>query len=300
MQHTALLPLPEVIKSLGLNVMALEGWDEAQGAYMWTDPENGSQRYENAPSCYMVHHTGSKAGASGGAEAVPVVQNSSGVWSKANAWIGLWDGERKLYEVAPSGVDVTPAIILTSAGPARYSSGFGVWSLFRDYLSKDIRAPYWDQPEPDGPYALNRYAVNVETVHRGGGQDIDPGVLEHVIGLGVALHILFGWKDRTTGHLTWTQTKKDPHWNDDPACIVQIQDAVVSQLTGGQLGMPYEQFCNMVDALFRGRPDKFQGSDPGWFYRKTTDTPPGIYDDPSAPDWPNFWDSFEAAISRSS
>ena len=59
-------------------------------------------------------------------------------------------------------------------------------------------------------------------------------------------------------------------------------------------GMPYAQFVNLVDSLFAGRPDEFQG-DPSYFYRAANEG--GIYDVPDAPDWVNFWSAFTRAIS---
>jgi hypothetical protein len=50
--------------------------------------------------------------------------------------------------------------------------------------------------------------------------------------------------------------------------------------------MPKEQWENMIDSLFAGRPDMFVG-DPSYFY----DLPAGNED------WENFWISFEKAIS---
>lgn len=59
-----------------------------------------------------------------------------------------------------------------------------------------------------------------------------------------------------------------------------------------ECGMPYEQFKNMVDAMFVGS-DEFAG-DPSYFYRTIADG--GIYDDPDNVDWVNFWDSFVRLI----
>jgi hypothetical protein len=55
---------------------------------------------------------------------------------------------------------------------------------------------------------------------------------------------------------------------------------------GGDELMPREQWENMIDSLFAGRPDMFIG-DPSYFY----DLPAGNED------WENFWISFEKAIS---
>jgi len=51
-------------------------------------------------------------------------------------------------------------------------------------------------------------------------------------------------------------------------------------------GMPKEQWENMIDSLFKGRPDMFHG-DPTYYYDLSADSP----------DWPNFWNAFVDAIS---
>lgn len=221
--HTALLPLPAMLTDLGLNVIALDGWDEAQGNYLWTDPDSGAQGYDRPPSGYMVHH-------SAGSQATPRVggPGTGSDWSKANAWIGLDRGDGRLYQ--EGGGD--PSIWLVSAGPARISSGYGFKPAAWDYTFKDLRGPA-HATGSDGGTALNRYAFNMETVHRGDGGPIDQGVWTHVVGLGVALHELFGWEDRTIGHTGWTKRKIDPKWslgglpNDGADCIIDVQNAII-------------------------------------------------------------------------
>lgn len=64
-------------------------------------------------------------------------------------------------------------------------------------------------------------------------------------------------------------------------------------------GMPYEQFKNMIDALFVGRPDIFKGK-PSYFYTKADEG--GIYDVPNHPDWKSedgkdgLWPAFTRLI----
>lgn len=217
-QHTALLALPELFAELGGNGIVLEGWDTAQGSYFWTDPDTGAQSYDGEPSCYQVHHTA-------GTKSVPVVRDSGGNWSKANAWGGLYrDG--KLYQTG-GGV---PTIVFTSAGPARTSSGYGYWPMFTDYVLKDKRAP-WKAEGSDTGQALNRYAFNLEVTHPGDYSELDDGVWEQVCILGQALHILFGWTERTVGHQSWTLRKIDPRWDGTDDCIIQVQDEIQRLLT---------------------------------------------------------------------
>ena len=216
--HTALADLPQKLTSLGLNVEVADGYDEGQGNYLWTDPDTGQGSYDNPPSGYMVHHTA-------GSSATPPPHDTS----KAGAWIGLKRGDR-LYQEG-GGI---PTVYLASAGPARVSSGYGYRPALWDFTFQDERAP-WDALGPDTDTAANRYTFNVETVHRGDGSDIDPGVWEHVVGLGVGLHQMFGWTERTLGHLSWSQRKIDPRWsvglpNDGNACIIDVQDTIKARL----------------------------------------------------------------------
>jgi len=216
-QHTSMLWLPDALRGAGINVIELDGWDEAQGNYYWTDLPGGHQGYGEEPTCYMIHHTASSS-------AHPEVKNSSGTWSKANCWAGLWrDG--RLYQ-SGSG---TPTIIFTSAGPARISSGYGHGPTLHQ-VADDIRVP-WDQPNSDTDMAANRYAWNVETTHEGTGGPIDPGVEHALVVMGALMCDRFDWAPwRTIGHLTWTKRKQDPYWDNRRDIIVHIQDAVAEMM----------------------------------------------------------------------
>lgn len=218
-QHTSMLWLPDALRSHGINVVELSGWKEAQGLYFWTTPNEGyTGDYVEDPSCFMVHHTGSFS-------ATPVVRTSTGQWSKANMWVGLWDGTR-LHQKSPGAV---PAVVFTSAGPARVSSGYGHWPTALEVFD-DVRVP-WRQTHSDGPMALNRYAVNAETVHRGDGSPIDPGVEHALIVMGALLAEHYDWSPwRTVGHLTWTNRKIDPQWEYESDRIIYIQDQVAEYM----------------------------------------------------------------------
>ena len=220
-QHTALLDLPSHLANLGLNVVALDGWDEAQGSYFWTDPDTNAQSYGQAPSGYMVHH-------SAGSSATPSVKDSAGTWSKANAWIGLYRGGDPIKLYQEGGGD--PLIVLVASGPARVSSGYGYRPAAWDFTFQDRRAPA-HATGSDGSTALNRYVVNMETVHRGDGSEIAESVWSHVVGLGIGLHEMFGWNERTLGHTSWTKRKIDPKWSvglpsDGADAIIGVQDAI--------------------------------------------------------------------------
>ena len=215
--HTSLLWLPRYLRAMGVNVVELAGWRSAQGQYFWTDLDTGQRGYNTDPTSYMIHHTGSDV-------ARPEVRNSSGKWSKANCWAGLWDGS-KLTQTGSG----EPTIVFTSAGPARISSGYGHGpTLFR--VADEQRVP-WDQPDPDTRTAANRFAWNVETVAKGDGSNIHPKVEEALIIMGALLASHYGWSPwRAIGHLTWTQRKLDPYWNGERDRIVYIQNAIEQEM----------------------------------------------------------------------
>ena len=227
---SALVDLPSVLVNLGLRVTLADDWLAGQCSgsshYLWTNPDSNAQSHDEPPHGYMVHHTA-------GSAATPPPHDTS----KANAWIGLERGGR-LYQEG-GGI---PTIYLASAGPARISSGYGYRPSAWDHTFRDLRAPV-RAAGSDGGTAANRYVFNVETVHRGDGSDIDRGVWDHVVGLGVGLHQMFGWNERTLGHLSWTRRKIDPRWsvglpNDGADCIVDIQDETARILGGGAVPPP--------------------------------------------------------------
>ena len=234
-EHTALIDLPDALAAAGFNVQAnadwLDGQCSATSHYQWTDWYSQHASHSESPSCFMVHHT------AGTVATPPATFNS-----KANAWVGLMrDG--RLY--ATGGGEAT--IVLSSAGPCRTSSGYGWLPAFTDYLLNDLRPP-WQAQGPDGDDALNRYAFNVETVHPGNGSALDDDVWRHVVGLGIALKELHGWRsERCLGHVSWTTRKIDPKWSaglphDGAQCIIDIQDAIRE---GGD--MTYKGVYNVPD-----------------------------------------------------
>jgi hypothetical protein len=283
--HSSMLWLPEALELEGVRVEVLHGWEEAQGSYFWTDPATGAQGYEEAPSCYMIHHTA-------GTVATPVVKDHSGQWSKANVWAGL-ERAGKLYQTG-GGI---PSLVFTSAGPARVSSGYGHWPT-AELVFDDVRVP-WRQTNPDGDRALNRYAWNVETVAAGDGSPIDPGVEEALVIMGALICDRFGWSPwRTIGHLTWSTRKVDPYWQGDEARIVTIQDKVEERM-GGTMGTAWEQWVEGLVTAWAEDPIKTRDE----FYRLNTMVPPviepgnsaatvdywlGLLDQPGHPEWLGF------------
>ena len=280
-QHTALLGLPDELRAYGLNVVALDEWDTAQGAYKWT-LEDKTSSYDSPPSGVMFHGTA-------GTRSVPVVRNWWGQWSKANAWVGLDDGDGTLYASAVIGKLNRPTIHLTSAGPARWSSGRGYWPVMQQVFN-DIRPPL-DAEGRDGLRAANRHLFNVENTHPNDGSLIDPDVYDHLVGLGAVLHDMFGWRERTIGHRSWTRRKPVDPWF-VPGGLPALQDDIRTVLEGDI--MPLWQWHRLIDSLFTGRPDEFQGDPP---YFKNPSTLGGIADLPDHPDWDNFWSAYVRVIS---
>ena len=220
-QHTALLGLPDELRRYGLNVVALDGWDTAQNAYLWTD-RDGNRSYNTPPSGYMIH-------GSAGTRSVPVVRNRFGRWSSGNAWAGLDNGNGVLTTKPVPGSINRPTIYLTAAGPARWSAGYGYWPVMQQILN-DIRPPL-DAEGRDGIRAANRHLFSIENTHPNDGTLIDPDVYDHLVGLGVVLHNMFGWTERTVGHRSWTRRKPVDPWF-IPGGLTAIQDDIQTVLKG--------------------------------------------------------------------
>ncbi len=226
-QHTALLPLPDLLRGYGLNVVAMEGWDTAQGSYLWRRPD-GTSTYATPPSGIIFHGTA-------GTVSRPVVRTRLGRWSVAGAWVGLDNGNGTLTSQPVVGSINRPTIYLTSAGPARYSAGRGDQDVL-DMMYQDIRPP-GDATKNSFPWRYaNRYTFNVENTHPNDGSPIDADVFDTLVGLGVVLHNLSQewddpWTERTLGHRTFTPRKPVDPWF-TPGGIVGLQDQIQIELGG--------------------------------------------------------------------
>lgn len=282
-------------------IWEMDGWKENQPGYYWTDPRDGRTfGYEGTAYGHLNHHTASSA-------YTPYVRNSNGQ-TKCNIWGGLLRGDR-LYQ-AGGGI---PTLAIASAGPANYSAGKGVRALFTDWLIPGIVFEGRQYERDDSPsWYGNRSAWNTEWVLDGIGGRLDDDVWDLLIAYNAALCRLHDADDSwLAGHLQFTSRKidlRDGRYPDGATTMAAVHDQTRARLANQPtpeevLGMPYEQFKNMVIALFAGRPDKFHGS-PAYYY---TPAGPehafdgyangGIYDVPESPDWPNFWRSFAEAIS---
>jgi hypothetical protein len=229
---TSLLPVPDMLEGMGYKVFVTDLWQEGQcrwdgkawNHYLWTTPD-GQAGHHLGPSAYMVHHTA-------GTTVIAPDPNRS----KAQAWAGLWDpNDGRLYHVQNAAKTRKPAVIFSSAGPARVSSGYGDYPMAWEYAFKEIRTPQRAKG-PDDDTALNRYAFNIEVCHPGDGGYLDTGVWNLVVDLGVILHAFYGWSERTLGHKSWTLRKIDPRWkvkgvHEDPDdAVIEVQKAIASRL----------------------------------------------------------------------
>lgn len=280
-------------------ILELEGWQTNEPGYYWTDPRDGrSFGYDGTAYGHLNHHTASSG-------YTPYVKNSNGQ-TKCNVWGGLLRGDR-LYQEG-GGI---PTLAIASAGPADYSAGSGVRALLSDYLIPGIVFDGRQYQSDDSPkWYGNRSLWNTEWVLDGIGGQLDPDVWDLLIAYNAALCRLHDADDSwLAGHLQFTSRKidlRDGRYPDGATTLAAIHEqtaARLNQTPEEALGMPYEQFKNLVISLFAGRPDKFHG-DPAYFYTKSGEEHAfegfpngGIYDVPDSPDWPNFWDSFVDSIS---
>jgi peptidoglycan hydrolase-like protein with peptidoglycan-binding domain len=223
--------LPQWLDEFGLPYIQLDGWKANEQGYYWVQPNGTHTKYTGYPSAHLVHHTASSS-------YKPYVKNSSGQ-TKANVWVGLWDGTR-LHVDHPT---AEPMLVLASAGPADYSSGKGVKALLTDYMITDKR---FKGPQPatdDYPrWYGNRYYWNTEVVHPGYGETLNSGVYDALIGYCNMLSDKMGWSIwRNAGHYDHTRRKVDPRFGQGyPYSIARIQDDALLWTPTGPTPPPVE------------------------------------------------------------
>lgn len=269
-----LLSLPDLLETAGIPFGFVDGWSEPRRpGYVWREPDAEA-------AAVMWHHTATSSYGTTG----------SGAQDKANLFTGIYRDGRLWQSGAGE-----PTVYLANAFPAPISSGAGRRDVL-DALKRGVTVTE-SAMSPDTPdWYGNTHYVNIEHVLDGRGTRIREDVWNMLTRLGRCLDRLYGWEpgQRHIGHLQHTYRKIDLWDGTDPdgvATMNRLRDGI--QTTTTEDGMPYAQFCNMVDSLFAGRPDMFKG-DPSYFYRTVADG--GIYDDPDARDWVNFWSSFTKAI----
>ena len=180
-------------------------------------------------------------------------------------------------------IDPSGVVYVMSLG-YQYDSGYGDPNVL-------MRARNDQEPEPpqDATPAdrinMNPWGVDVEVGHWGGGEPIPDRQREALILVNCAVLDMQGWDPMTRllGHKELTRRKVDPRWSYQgwPDSMGRIREDT-NNLFVERTTMPKTQWYQMIDALFEGRPDVFQG-DPGYWK----------FDVPEDSDeWSDFWDAF--------
>ncbi len=219
--HSALLWLPDALHDAGIPFAELTGWKANQPRYYWTDTDDTNDGYRGVPVGWMWHHTAT-------AGFHPVVKDDAGR-TKANLWMGLARGNR-LYEAGGG----PPTVVLASSGPGNFTAGTGKRWVLDSYVAEDDRF-HGPQRQPDDvpKWYGNRYYGATETVHRGNGSPMHPGVWEMQVQVAAILCRHFDWSPwRHIGHLDHTRRKVDPRVDQGaPYSIGLMQDQVAALLS---------------------------------------------------------------------
>jgi hypothetical protein len=148
-KHTAMLAIPELCRTAGLNVKVLDGWEYNKQGYFWVDSNGRHHGYGGEPNGHIHHHTASP-------QYTPnVVANGK---TKANMYAGLArPGTDRLFSTG-GGI---PVVVFASSGPANFGNGPGWKSVVTDYVCKDREFPGPLRKLPgSNPDTGNRYAAN--------------------------------------------------------------------------------------------------------------------------------------------
>ncbi len=214
--HTALLWLPDALHDAGIAFAELTGWKANKAGYFWTREDDTDDEYIGEPVGWMWHHTATTG-------YTPRVVNANGR-TKANLWMGLARGNR-LYEAGNG----PPTVVIASGGPANFSAGAGKRWVLDSYVAEDVRF-HGPQREPDDepPFHGNRYYGATETVHRGDGSPMHPGVWEMQLQVAALMCQRWDWSAwRHVGHLDHTRRKVDQRVDQGaPYTIGLMQDQV--------------------------------------------------------------------------
>ena len=134
----------------------------------------------------------------------------------------------------------------------------------------------------------NPWFVDVEVGHPGDGSAIPDAQRDSLLLVNAAVCDMLGLDPWTQllGHKEWTRRKVDPRWsfNNRLDSMEDVRFDTVKVLE--EEIMPRQQWMQMIDALFVGRPDMFQGDPDYW---KDLE--------PDDPEWQDFWAAFVRAIS---
>lgn len=235
-EHTVMAQLPQHLAAAGVPFIELDGWKTNQQGYFWVKPTGFHLQYDGQPNGHIVHHTASRA-------YTPYVKNRVGQ-TKANVWMGLWNGSRLYFEEQDAGF-VEPMIVLSSAGPANFSAGAGKFEVLEQYVDKDLRFLGPQKQRDDDPkFWGNRYYWNTEVVHPGHGQPLHDGVYELLVAYCEVVTNFLNWSPwRTIGHYDHTRRKIDPRFAQGaPYTIADIQNQIAEQSLTEEEMPSYEDF----------------------------------------------------------
>lgn len=210
----------QVLQEHGFNVNEEPGWETRNPGYHWTDMKG-----EPAPHGVMVHHT--------------AVANYKPTRCYPKPHGDRTDGKTNCnFLIRESG-----AIHVISADPANYSSGLGEKAVLTDYVMAGRDAPVPQSGSLGPEFYGNRYFINIEVSHPGGGQSMPAVQEESVIATVAAICYVYGWDaTRVLSHSSWRSTKPDPKWDGPhstpPNTINGLKVAIAALLDGGDLPIP--------------------------------------------------------------
>lgn len=254
MSYRRLLELPDHLAMFGVDFITIDGWQERAA--------KGEDERDYTPVGLLNHHT-----------AGPAWYPVSKLLTKCNLYID------------PAGM-----VHVVSSG-YQYDSGYGDPNvLYRVRNGLPIEPPQ-DTVVADRING-NPWFIDIEVGHPGDGSPIPPAQRGALIRTNAAICHMMGFDPATQviGHKEWTRRKIDPRWSSlghpDSMDFIRIDTMRALEDWKEKNGMPKEQWEQLIDALFAGRPDEFQGNPDYW---------KGL--DPDSPEWGDFWAAFVRVIS---
>ena len=260
---TKMLDLPKALERAGVTVRTLEGWDELnRPGYLWREVDGN-------PAGHMHHHTATTS----------YVPNRD----KANGWAGLSrDKSVRLYQESYDFSMFEPVYVIANAYPAPVTSGAGDISVLQR-VRAGIEVVGRQGPDTPDWYGNTHY-WNTEWVLDGVGAPVDKRVWDMMVTVCRVQNELMGWNaNHHIAHGHHTRRKVDLRIGQ----CVDFDETIMALRSEMEDGMPKQQWNQMIDALFAGRPDMFQGNPNYWKEL-----------DPESPEWNDFWAAFVRAISQ--
>lgn len=236
-EHQALLPLPDLLRASGINVVELDktfdlydgtvGWKQNKQGYYFLDEKGKHFGYQGKPNGWVWHHTATSA-------YTPNVRNRSRQ-TKAMLYMGLTRGSDRMYQEG----DGIPTVAFASAGPANYGNGSGNKPVLVDYVAADVRFNGPQRNNDTSGFYGNRYYGCTEIVHRGDGSPLDQGVFRMAYTTMAILSDFFGWSPwRHIGHLDHTRRKIDPRFEQGAPYTMGFMQDVAQGFSNGIVTPP--------------------------------------------------------------